>query len=238
MTRHSPGKKRKLSPEESRFYASIYDSAKRGSLAILRRSGCSEDEAEEFFSKGLDKVMYEVNPVARRFSAPQMVNFIKRAVFNVMLDERRRRGQWIEVALDKVEWLSDANAESPEEMAVVREEIAIRREAVQMLSERDRHIFWQRHQEELSPEEILQRTPGLSMRTYRKINQRANNRVMAAFEQIERGEWCLEMESRLLPRFAARRASESETHLVEIHISHCSSCREALRRLRAETDGH
>jgi uncharacterized membrane protein YgcG len=161
-----------------------------------------------------------------------MVNFIKRAAWRVMLDERRRRGQRPEVELSAIQSLSDAGAEGPDELAVEREAVAIGREALQMLSERDRLIFRQRHQLDLSPEEILQRTPDLSMRTYRKIIQRANNRVFSAFERIEGGERCEEMESSLLRRYVADECPESEQLEVEVHLAHCRACQMAHGRLR------
>jgi RNA polymerase sigma factor (sigma-70 family) len=222
----------KLSAEASRFYASVYSSARKGSLAELRRKGCSEEEAEEFFATAFEKVMGTVDPVARGFSAPEMVNFIKRAAWRVMLDERRRRGQRQEIELSAIQSLTDAAAESPDEVAVEREAVAIGREALQMLSERDRLIFRQRHQLDLSPEEILQRTPGLSLRTYRKIIQRANNRVLAAFARIEGGERCEEMESSLLRRYIADQCPEPEQLAVEIHLAHCRACQMAHARMR------
>ena len=227
-----PATREKLSPEASRFYGSVYDSAKKGSIAELRRRGCSPEEAEEFFSTAFEKVMASVDPVARGFSAPQMVNFIKRAAWRAMLDERSRRGQRPEVELSAIQSLSDSGAESPDEFAVEREAVAIGREALQMLSERDRLIFRQRHQLDLLPEEILQRTPGLSLRTYRKIIQRANSRVLAAFEQIEGGERCEEMESSLLRRYVADRCPESEQLAVEVHLAHCRACQLAHARMR------
>jgi len=222
----------KLSPEASRFYASVFSSAQKGSVAELRRRGCSLEEAEEFFSTAFEKVMGSVDPVARGFSAPQMVNFIKRAAWRVMLDERRRRGQRPEVELGAVQSLSDAGAESPDEVAEEREAVAIGREALQMLSERDRLIFRQRHQLDLSPEEILQRTPDLSMRTYRKIIQRANDRVLSAFERIEAGKRCEEMESSLLRRYVADECPEFEQLAVEVHLAHCRACQMAHARMR------
>ncbi len=213
----------KLSPEAARFYANVYDSARKGSISDLRRRGCSPEEAEEFFSAAFEKVMESVDPVARGFLAPQMVNFIKLSARRVMFDERRR-GQRSEVDLSEIQSLTDAGVEGPDEIAVEREAVAIGREALQMLSERDRLIFFQRYQMDLSPREIVQRTPGLSMRTYRKLIQRANSRVLAAIERIEGGERCEEMESSLLRRYVAGQCPEAEQLAVEVHLAHCRAC--------------
>jgi len=227
-----PAGGRKLSPAESSFYASVFSSARNGSLAELRQRGCSEEEAEEFFQTAFERVMETVNPIARKFSPPQMVNFIKRAAWRCMIDERRRRGQRPEVELGTVHSLSDTSAESPDEVAEEREAIAIGREALQMLSERDRLIFRQRHQMNLSPEEILQNMPGLSLRTYRKIIQRANTRVLNAFERIEGGARCEEMEGSLLRRYVADESAEAERLEVSAHLAHCRACRQAQARMR------
>jgi RNA polymerase sigma factor (sigma-70 family) len=227
-----PTARGRLSPEASRFYEDVYPSARKGSLRELRRRGCSEEEAEDFFSTAYAKVMASVDPVARGFSEPEMVNFIKRAAKHVMLDERRRQGQRPEVELSAVPSLSDAGAESPDEVAVEREAVAMGREALQMLSDRDRLIFRQRHQMDLSPEEILERTPGLSLRTYRKIIQRANGRVMAAYQRIEGGERCEEMEAGLLRRYVAEECEKAERLAVEVHLDHCRACQMAQARMR------
>lgn len=223
---------RKLSVKEARFYASVYSSARKGSLNELRGKGCSEEEAEEFFSTAFEKVMETVNPIARKFSAPQMVNFIKRAAWTCMIDERRRRGKRPELELGSIRSLSDASAESPEEIAEEREAVAIGREAMQMLSERDRIIFRQRYQMNLSPDEILQNTPGLSLRTYRKIIQRANTRVLDAFERIESGERCQKMEGSLLRRYVTDESPETERLEVAAHLAHCRACRQTQAQMR------
>lgn len=233
--RRGPGAaatERRLSPAESAFYARTYSSARRGSLAELCRAGCGEEEAEEFFQAAFERVMETVDPIERRFSPPQMVNFIRRAAWRRMVDERRRRGRWPEVEIGTVRSLSDSGAESPEEVAEEREAIAIGREALQMLPERDRLIFRQRHQMNLSPEEILQNMPGLSLRTYRKIIQRANARVLDAFERIEGGSRCEEMKEDLLRRYAAGEHSEPEKLEVEAHLAHCRACQKAQARMR------
>lgn len=227
-----PATRGRLSPEAFRFYEAVYDSARKGSLRELRRRGCSEEEAEDFFATAYAKVMAGVDPVARGFSEPQMVEFLKRTAKNVMLDERRRQGQRPEVELSAVPSLSDAGAASPDEVAVEREAVAMGREALQMLSDRDRLIFRQRHQMDLSPEEILKRTPGLSLRTYRKIIQRANGRVMAAYQRIEGGERCEEMEAGLLRRYVAEECEEADRLAVEVHLDHCRACQMTQARMR------
>ncbi len=228
----APVAARKLSVEEARFYASVYSSARKGSLGELCRKGCSEEEAEELFSMAFEKVMESVDPIARQFTAPQMVNFIKRAAWRCLIDRRRRQGQRPELELGEVRSLSDPSAESPEEAAEEREAAAIGREALQMLPERDQAIFRQRHQMNLSPAEIVQSTPGLSLRTYRKIIQRANARALEAFERIEGGERCEEMEGELLRRYVGGESPEAERRAVEAHLAHCRSCQQAQARLR------
>jgi RNA polymerase sigma factor (sigma-70 family) len=218
--------------EEARFYAQVYEPARNGSLAALRRTGCSEEEAEDFFATAFEKVMEKVDPIKRGFVAPEMVEYIKRASWRCMIDERRRRVQRVEVELDSVHSLSDPSAVSPAEAAVDREAIAIGREALQTLSERDREIFRLRHQLDLSPQEILEKTPGLSMRTYRKVLERANARVLTAFERIEGGQRCEEMETKLLHRYVADECSLEEISAIEAHLDHCRSCQQAQARLR------
>lgn len=231
--RDSPGKAADamLSVEAASFYAAIYSSARNGSIAELRRRGCGTEEAEEFFSAAFENVIATVDPIERHFSEPEMVKFIKQAAWRQMIDDRRARGQRIDLEVESIQ-LSDPTAEGPAEAAEEREAIAMGREALQMLSERDRRIFRQRHQMDLSPEEIVRRTPGLTRRTYRKIIQRANTRVLAAFERIEAGQRCEEMESRLLGRYVAEECDESEQLAVEVHLAHCRACQLSQARLR------
>jgi DNA-directed RNA polymerase specialized sigma24 family protein len=221
---------RTLSPAASRFYESVFDATRKGVLGELRRRGCSQEEAEEFFAMALEKVMRNVDPVARGFSKPEMVNFLKRAAWRVMIDERRRRHP--EVELSEVGSLTDAGAVGPEEVAVDREAVAIGREALHALSERDRLIFRQRHELGLSPEEILERTPGLSMRTYRKLIGRANERVLTAFQAIEGGRRCEELGSGVLARYVADGCEIEEQRAVEVHLAHCRACQLTLARMR------
>jgi RNA polymerase sigma factor (sigma-70 family) len=228
----SPTGERRLGVEEASFYASVFNSARKGSLNELRRAGCSEEEAEELFSEAFRKVMETVDPIARQFSEAQMVNFIKRSCWRLLIDERRRHGLRSQIEIGAVHSLSDASAESPEEAAEEREAVAIGKEALQMLSERDRVIFRQRHQMNLSPQEILQNMPGLSLRTYRKVIQRANTRVLDAFERIESGERCEEMEAGLLHRYVADETSGSEQMAIKAHLAHCRACQQAQARMR------
>ncbi|MBS1895447.1 MAG: sigma-70 family RNA polymerase sigma factor [Actinobacteria bacterium] len=223
---------RGLSAEASAFYSQVYGPARKGCLSELRKAGCSEEEAEEIFAATFEHVMRTVDPIARSFAVPQMVNFVKRAAWRTMIDERRRLGGRIEVEIGTVQSISDAGAEGPDEAAEEREAVAMGREALQMLPERDRLIFRQRHEMDLSPEEILERTPGLSLRTYRKIIQRANSRVLGAFARIEGGERCEEMESDLLRRYVAEACDEDEQVAVEVHLAHCRRCQVAHARMR------
>jgi RNA polymerase sigma factor (sigma-70 family) len=230
--RPTPAARPHLSAAAAAFYLQVYRPARAGCLNELRKAGCDEEEAEEIFAATLEHVMASVDPVERSFAVPQMVNFIKRAAWRTLIDERRRRGRRPEVELSAVEAVIDGGAEGPEEAAEEREAVAIGREALAMLPERDRLIFRQRHEMDLSPEEILERTPGLSLRTYRKIIQRANGRVLAAFEKIEGGGRCEEMESGLLSRYVADACGEDEHGAVEVHLAHCRHCQIAYARMR------
>lgn len=223
---------RKLSVKEASFYAAVYDSARKGSLAELRRKRCNEEEAEEIFTAAFEQVMKAVDPISREFSEAQMVSYVKRACWFRLLNERRRRGLRTEIALGAIRSLSDTSTPSPQEVAEEREAAAIGREALQMLPERDRLIFRQRHQMNLSPEEILQNTPGLSLRTYRKVIQRANARVLGAFAQIQGGERCEEMRASLLYRYVTEESPAAERRVVEAHLAHCRACRQIQVQMR------
>ncbi len=223
---------RKLSVKEASFYAAVYGSARKGSLAELRRKGCSEEEAEEIFTAAFEHVMKVVDPIAREFSEAQMVVYVKRACWFRLIGERRRRGLRTVVDLGVIRSLSDSSSPDPQKVAEEREAAAIGQEALQMLSERDRLIFRQRHQMNLSPAEILQNTPGLSMRTYRKIIQRANARVLGAFAQIQSGERCEELQASLLRRYVTEESPVAERRAVEAHLAHCRACRQAKAQMR------
>jgi RNA polymerase sigma factor (sigma-70 family) len=226
------GTRRRLSIEEARFYATVFDSARRGSLGELRRRGCGEEEAEEIFAAAFERTMAAVDPIAREFSEAQMVNYVKRACLRRLIKERRRRALRTEIKLGEIRSLSDPSKPGPEEITEERESVAIGREALQMLSERDQLIFRQRHQMDLRPEEIVRSTPGLSPRTYRKIIQRANSRVLKGFGRIRSGERCEEMRAGLLRRYVCEESSEAERRMVEAHLAHCRACRQAQARMR------
>jgi RNA polymerase sigma factor (sigma-70 family) len=225
------GPPRKLTVEEAGFYATVYESARRGCLGELRRRGCGEAEAEELFATAFERVMESVNPIERSFSAAEMVAFVKRAAWRCRLDELYHRGLRPEVELSHGYSVADPSAESPEEVVEEREAAAIALEVLATLSERDREVFCQRHQLELTPQEIVERTPGLTPRTYRKIIQRANARALAAFERIEGGERCEEMGS-LLRRYVAEESPQHEQLAVESHLAHCVACRQAGVQMR------
>jgi len=225
--RPAPPGERRLSLAEAQFYARVYDPARRGSLAELRCRGCDEHEAEELFAAAYAKVMEAVDPLEREFSTAQMVRFVKRACCRRLIDERRRL-----LAREEPPSSAESPSESPAELAEEREAVAFGREALTMLSERDRLIFARRHLQGLDPEEILAQTPGLSMRTYRKVIQRANARVLEAYGRIETGERCAEMESALLRRYVAGEGTASERRAVEAHLAHCQACQQARARMR------
>jgi RNA polymerase sigma factor (sigma-70 family) len=227
-----PVGERRLSVPEARFYAAVFSSARKGSLAELRRRGCNEEEAEEIFTAALERTMATVDPIARSFSEAQMVSYVKRACWTHLLAERQRRGLRIEIDLTSIRPLVDTSSPCPEEVAENREAAAIGREALQMLPERDRLVFRQRHQMNLSPEEILRNTPGISPRTYRKIIQRANARVLEAYERIRDGERCEEMRASLLRRYVAEESPEGERDAVEAHLAHCRTCQQSQARMR------
>jgi RNA polymerase sigma factor (sigma-70 family) len=224
---------RRLSLAEAQFYARVYDPARRGSLAELRRRGCDEQEAEELFAAAYAKVMESVDPIERCFSAPQMVRFVKRACWRGLLDERRRHAQRVEPAEVRPQRLRpESPVEAPAELAEEREAVAIGREALAMLSERDRLVFTRRHLQGRSPEEIVAEMPGLSLRTYRKVIQRANARVLDAYARIEAGERCAEMKDTLLRRYVAGESPPAERGAVEAHLAHCRACRQESARMR------
>ena len=227
-----PTGERRLSVPEARFYAAVFSSAKKGSLAELRRLECSEEEAEEIFTAAFERVMETVDPIARGFSEPQMVSYVKRACWTHLVAERQHHGALTQIELASASSLDDPSSPTPDEIAEAREMAAIGREALQMLPDRDRLIFRQRHQMNLSPEEIVHNTPNLSPRTYRKIIQRANTRALEAFERIRGGERCEEMRAGLLRRYVAEESSRDERRAIEAHLDHCRACRREQARMR------
>lgn len=222
----------RLTVQVAKFYASVYESARSGSLGDLRKRGCSESEAEEIFAATFEKVMEAVDPIARDFLPAQMVNFIKRACQRRLIDERRHRSVLRDVELSDVRELSDGSAPGPDEIVEALEANAIGREALLALSEQDRIVFLQRYQMNLSPEEILENIPGLTQRAYRRAIQRANRRVLAAFEQIHSGERCEEMGREMLVRFLAGEGGEKESEVVVAHLDHCRACQLTQAQMR------
>jgi DNA-directed RNA polymerase specialized sigma24 family protein len=222
----------KLSEEAFQFYRLAYGPARAGCLNQLRTEGCSEEEAEEIFAATFERVMQTVDPIARQFAVPQMVNLLKTSCHRRLIDEHRHQGILHKVPLADAGSLADEGSETPVEMAESRETVAIGREAVASLAERDRKIFIQRHQLDLGPDEILANFPGLSRRTYRKIMQRANARVLCAFEEIDSGARCRDMERNHLQRFVSNAASSEEAGVVEAHLEHCRACQQTVARMR------
>jgi RNA polymerase sigma factor (sigma-70 family) len=223
---------RKLTVQVAKFYASVYESARSGSLGDLRRRGSSESEAEEIFAAVFERVMETVDPIERDFLPAQMVNFIKRACQRRLIDERRHQSVLREVELGDVQELSDTSAPGPDEIVEALEANAIGREALLALSEQDRIVFLQRYQMNLSPEEILENIPGLTQRAYRRAIQRGNRRVLAAFEQIHSGARCKEMEREMLVRFLASECSGKESEAVMAHLDHCRVCQLTQAQMR------
>ena len=221
-----------LSVEAARFYAQVYEPARAGCLNELRRAGCGEAEAEDLFMASFERVMRKVDPIARHFAPAQMVNLMKTACKRRLIDERRHQRVITQVDLAEVSSLSDDGTESPEEVAEVREEVAIGREVLLSLPERDRLVFRQRYQMGLSPREIQRNLPGLDPRRYRKIIERANACVLEALEQIDGGARCRQMERVLLHRYVAGLASAQESEVVQAHLEHCRACQQAHARMR------
>ena len=172
----------RLDPEESRFFGGLYEAARAGCLKSLRSSGCSEEEAEEFLGEAVVKVIDEVDPIARDFDPPQMVNYLKTASRRCLIDDWRHRGVLNVTSLDEVESASDAGARSLDEEAASHEAIDALLVALRSLPKRERSVFCLRHLRGMSPDEI-QRREGISSRTYRKLIQRANVAVRARLER-------------------------------------------------------
>lgn len=221
-----------LSPEAARFFAEVYESARRGCMKELRDCGCSEAEAEDLFSATFQSVLEKVDPIGRNFAKPQMVNLLKTSSRRRLIDERRHQAVLRQVELSEVRSLADSSAESPDEVAVEKEALDIGREAVLTLPRRERMVFHQRHQLRLTPQEIQKRVPGLTPRSYRKIIERANTQVLEAFERIDRGERCEDMKRTLLRRFVAETMPEEERESVEAHLQRCRACQQAAGRMR------
>jgi DNA-directed RNA polymerase specialized sigma24 family protein len=222
---------RRIGAEAARFYGDIYQAARSGCLAELRHVGCSEEEAEEFFAATMEKVMRSVDPITRRFSAAQMVAFLKGAAVRTLIDGRRHQSLLSQVAFDDVAGVAtDPGARSPDEVVEDHEVVAIGREAIGTLGRRDRQVFGLRNSLGLSPREVLEHLPGLSRRSYRRRIERSNARVSAAFDKIVDGRRCGEVQALL--RAVAIGTSESRAvEEIELHIAHCAGCRRTLARL-------
>jgi RNA polymerase sigma factor (sigma-70 family) len=223
----------RLSVEAAQFYARVYGAARAGCMNELRRAGCEEEEAEDVFAATFERIMRKFDPVDQAFLPAQMVALLKNACRQKLIDERRHQGVVRMVPLGDASAESDGASESPAEAVEEREAVAMGREAISSLPERDRIIFFQRHQLDLTPEEILRQNPGLSRRSYRKILQRANARALKAFEEIDSGARCAEMRREHLRRYVAAQASEKERQAVEAHLRHCRACRLGAARMRS-----
>lgn len=222
---------RPLSPRAAAFYDAVWDSARRGCLGLLRQCGASEGEAEEVFAEVFTIVMSRVDPVKREFAEAQMVNLLKVSCRRRWIDERRHRAVLREVALTDAESIGDSRQEDPDELVERIEEIEVGKEAVLSLPERDQKVFRLRYQLDLSPDEIQERLPGLSARAYRRTIQRASARVLSAYERIEKGERCEELQTGLLKKFVVGDAPAPEVVAVEAHLRHCRSCQIACQQM-------
>lgn len=171
----------RLDREKRTFYGRIYEAARAGCMKSLRSTGCSEEEAEEVFDRVLLHVMDEVDPIERDFDPPQMVNYLKRACRNQLIDDRRRQGGLHVTGLDRVGPVSDPTAIDLEEEAALHETMEEVRQALRSLPQRERAIFCQRNLLGRSPNEI-RRITGVSGRTYRKLIEHANKAVRTRVE--------------------------------------------------------
>jgi RNA polymerase sigma factor (sigma-70 family) len=174
----------RLDPEKRTFYGRLYEAARAGCMKSLRSTGCSEEEADEILSWAVLEVIEEVDPISRGFAPPQMVNYLKRTCRNHLIAEWRHRGVLPVIDLEQAGSVGDNRAMGLEQEAATHETIDEIYRALRTLPERERVIFCQRHLQGLSPDEI-QRSAGVSERTYRKLIERANAKVRA---HLERGE--------------------------------------------------
>jgi DNA-directed RNA polymerase specialized sigma24 family protein len=215
------------------YYARIYGSARAGCLAELRRAGCSGEEAEDIFGTTLERIMGKFDPTDSPYAEAQLVSLLKKACLQKLIDERRHRRVLRMVPLEGMAGRLEDGTEGPAEAVERREALAMGREAIASLPERDRRLFLQRNELHLSPDEILSRNPGLSRRTYRKVIQRANARALEAFEEIVAGERCEQMSSRYLRRYVAGEATKKELAVIRVHLRGCRSCRINATRMRS-----
>lgn len=226
-----------LSVQAAHHYARVYAAARAGCLAELRRMGCGEEEAEEVFAATLERIMRRRDPPAEGFGQAQTVALLKRACRQKLIDERRHRDVIPMVPLIDAVAPADRTSASPVEAAEDREAVEIGREAVASLPARDRALFRERHEVGLDPEEILRRNPGLSMRTYRKVMQRANARALDAYEKISSGDRCAELRRERLRRYVAGEADEGEARGMRAHLRRCRACRLEAARMRGHLQG-
>jgi hypothetical protein len=161
-----------------------------------------------------------------------MVRFVKRACCRRLIDENRHRAQQAKPDARPPRLRPESPTEAPGELAEEREAVAIGREALATLSGRDRLVFTLRHLQGMEPGEIVAEVPGLSLRTYRKVIQRANVRVLDAYARIEAGERCAEMEDALLRRYFVGESPSAERTVIEAHLTHCRACQQAHARMR------
>lgn len=222
---------RRLNSKAAQFYADIYIAAKASCCRELRRYGCPGEEAEEIFMATCEKVMRLIDPIERAFEPPQMVALLKIASRRVFIDDRRHRAVLREISVDQAGALTDSAAATPDDVVIDREIIAIAREAISTLPPRDQRIFRLRYQFALSPEEVREQLQGLSARAYRRRIEKGNANVLEAFEEITSGHQCKRMESTLLRLHAAGAASPRQEEAVELHLAHCSGCKQTYSRL-------
>jgi DNA-directed RNA polymerase specialized sigma24 family protein len=182
----------------------------------------------------LERIMRKFDSGGSAYGPAQTVSLLKKACLRKWIDERRHRSVLRMVPLEEASAREGEEA-GPAQAAEEREAVAIAREAIASLPERDRALFFQRHQLGLTPQEILRRNPGLSERTYRKLIGRANARAMRAFEEIEGGERCAQMSGERLRSFVAGEGSEEERACVKRHLCHCGACRAAVLGYTVDT---
>lgn len=222
-----------LSVEAAHYYARIYAPARAGCVAALRRAGCGEADAEDIFAATLERIMRKFDdPAGSPYGPAQTVALLKKACLQKLIDERRHRDVLKLVPLEEEAGARAMESAGPAEAAEEREAVEIGREAIASLPDRDRALFYQRHQLELTPQEIVRRNPGLSERTYRKVIWRANARAMRAFEEISSGERCAQMSGERLRRFAAGEEDGEEAAAVRRHLRRCGACRVEAARMR------
>jgi RNA polymerase sigma factor (sigma-70 family) len=179
---------RRLSKLESAFYARLYGPARAGSMRELRRAGCSEDEADDIFSGAFFETMSKVDPFSGKLAEAQLVSGIKKTCRWRLIDRRRADKS---IPLGTLTDVGSANGWEADEVAAEREALGVVLEALRSLPECDQQIYSLRMLKGFTPEEI-QPLVNVSLRSYRKRMQRANERVLAALLEhgIDRGPEC------------------------------------------------